>query len=499
MQRWNWGIPVTIPEPPGASPQPQSWNQLTFNQIGLFDLRRRIGIFASEPGVYNDHHTRFNAADLAWFAAGLSTEVLHLTQNAFPPELSTLRHATPSGQVGSHARSALHTHIQKLTFDLVCIIQMCYNMVLMYGIQATLWDHAFGGATLIIHVEGTTRPNAPRWPEYIKSDVYFPSYLIEEDPQLSPIISELVQKYIVNIGMPVIEWWERCARSIWPMTQGKGSQVPLPYPSQPIQPDATPRGSSTFVYNGCPLSSDRCVVIIDEYNEKELNSTIVELLNVIEERDNFKSQVNNVQSALSMTENALCDSLAREEQLKSELDNTRAMVSTHVDGADSNTIVSRHRLKDPTRHTSPRLHVARHTSPIAHPTTPSSHNRFDCFSHISPMPPSRRGNAYASPSPANLVSRRLFPNAVALPSRCEGSSESTDGPAPGSASCAIDALADYYNFLNTHKIIHLRSTLDVICHASPISSWALQLEDAASGVPLDLIDSTMTLMVAANA
>ena len=172
------------------------------------------------------------------------------------------------------------------------------------------------------------------------------------------------------------------------------------------------------------------------------------------------------------------------------------MVSTRIDGADSNTIVSRHHLKDPIRHTSPCLHVTCHTSPIPHPTTPSFHNRFDHFSHISPMPPSCHGNAYASPSSANLVSHRLFPNAVALPSHCEGSSKS-DGSAPASASHAIDALADYYNFLNSHKIIHLRSTLDVIHHASPISTWALQLKD--TGIPLDLIDSIMTLIVAASA
>ena len=252
------------------------------------------------------------------------------------------------------------------------------------------------------------------------------------------------------------------------MTQGKGSQVPLPYPSQPIQPDVTPRGSSTFIYNGCPLSSDHCVIVVDEY-EEELNSTMVELLNMIEECNNFKSQV-NMQSALSMTENALHDSLACEEQLKSELDNTRAMVSTCIDGADTNTIVSHHHLKDPTCHTSLHLHAAHHTLPIAHPTTPSFHDRFDHFSYIFSMPPSHHSNAYASLSPANLVSHRLFPNAMASPSHCKGSSESTDGSAPASASHVIDVLADYYSFLNTHKIIHLRSTLDVICHASPISS-----------------------------
>jgi len=49
-------------------------------------------------------------------------EVLHLTQNAFPPEFNALRQGMPSGQAGSQARAAIRTCIQKLTFDLVRII-----------------------------------------------------------------------------------------------------------------------------------------------------------------------------------------------------------------------------------------------------------------------------------------------------------------------------------------------------------------------------------------
>ena len=290
-------------------------------------------------------------------------------------------------------------------------------------------------------------------PEYIKSDIYFPGYIIEEEPHLSPVISKFVQSYIVDIGMPVIERWERCARSIWPMTQGKGGQVPPPYPSQPIQPHATPKGSSTFVYHGRPSSAHR--VVDDEYEEEELTPSMMEILNVIDERDAYKSQV---------------------EQLRSELDNVQATLSTLDD--------SRRQYKDPPGYTSPSL---RHT--IAHPTTPI-HDQYDRFSHISPTP-SRRDFAYTSPSPSN---RRLFSNALASPSHCEGSSVS-DGSAPPPATHAMDSLAEYYNFLDRHNILHLRSTLDVIRHSSPISSWALQLEQA--GVPLDLIDSVMTLMVGA--
>lgn len=108
-------------KPPGAGDYPLGWDLLKFNQIGLFDVRRRIGVFATEPGVYDRHRARFDAADLAWFAAGLSTDVLRLTQNMFPPEFNDLREGMPSGEASSRARAAIRTRIQKLTFDLVCI------------------------------------------------------------------------------------------------------------------------------------------------------------------------------------------------------------------------------------------------------------------------------------------------------------------------------------------------------------------------------------------
>jgi hypothetical protein len=125
MQSWNWGIPVAIYEPTGASAQPLGWDLLKFNQVGLFDVRRCIGVFATEPGVYDRHRAKFDAADLTWFAAGLSTDVLHFTQNVFPPEFGILRQGMPSGQAGSQARAAIRSHIQKLTFDLVRMIPVC--------------------------------------------------------------------------------------------------------------------------------------------------------------------------------------------------------------------------------------------------------------------------------------------------------------------------------------------------------------------------------------
>ena len=318
----------------------------------------------------------------------------------------------------------------------------------MHVVQAALWDRTFGGATLILHVEGATRPNSLKLPEYIKSDVYFPGYLIEANPRFSPIISELVQKFIVDIGMPVIERWEQCARSIWPLTQGAGRGVPPPYPSQPMQPDAIPRGSSTFVYNGRP-SSDQPHHVAVEFDA--------------------------VESMLSATKEALAKSLAREEELRVELSNLRGILSTRIDGNDFDVIVGRCQVGSANHHAPSTPRISHHNLPTPR-TTP----------HISPTPASRHGNAFASPSHASQIARRLFSN----PSpHSEGPSE-FDIPAPTPPE--IEALAAYYDFLNTHQLTHLRDTLDLIRRSIPISLWAEQLEKA--NVPLDLIDSIMVLM-----
>jgi hypothetical protein len=339
----------------------------------------------------------------------------------------------------------------------------------MRVVQAALWDRTFGGATLILHVEGATCPNAPRLPEYIKSDVYFPGYLIEVDPRFSPVILELVQKFIVDIGMPVIDRWEQCTRSIWPLTQGAGSRIPLPYPSQPVQPSAIPRGSSRFIYNG-RLSSDQLrhvVVDDDEYEADQIPQSTVDLIDMMEQRDACKAQLDAVQLMLSATEEALAKSLACKEELRFELSNARGILSTHVDGTDSNVNVTRHQIG---------------SANCRSPHTPRITPNISCIT--SPMPTSRHGNAFASPSHASPISCRLFGSP----------SPHSEGPSESDVSPEIDALVAYYNFLTTHQLSRSRSTLDLIRHSFPISSWASQLEKA--NVPLDLIDSLMVLMAA---
>ena len=112
-------------------------------------------------------------------------------------------------------------------------------------------DWTFGGMTLIVHIEGTTRPRSPNEPEYIKADIYFPGHMIREVPYTSKVVSDIVQHFIHNIGIPTIERFNRCAKLLWNMPLYSGP-IPAPYPIQTTSPNASPPGSSVFTYYGRP-------------------------------------------------------------------------------------------------------------------------------------------------------------------------------------------------------------------------------------------------------
>jgi hypothetical protein len=110
---------------PPDSAQPIDWDHILFNQLGLLTVRDRIGAIQSDRGFYQRHRSKFDATDITWFASGLSSKVLHLTQTEFPAELMELRNGSPAGSDGSSFRKRIRNQIQRLTFDLVCIITAC--------------------------------------------------------------------------------------------------------------------------------------------------------------------------------------------------------------------------------------------------------------------------------------------------------------------------------------------------------------------------------------
>lgn len=110
---------VAIPLPYNAGPSPLPWTSLAFHPLGLLDLRRRLGKPPLDPDLSKSLQPRFEAADLAWFAAGLASQSCDIQQEEFYPELIVLRSNTERDSKGTEARAALRKRVRDLTFDCV--------------------------------------------------------------------------------------------------------------------------------------------------------------------------------------------------------------------------------------------------------------------------------------------------------------------------------------------------------------------------------------------
>ena len=116
---WEPGIRIT---PPTANADhvsvPSSFDKLSFDPQGVYDLRRMLGTAPAFPRGYTDNQHRFDAADIAWFAAGCATDGKH----AFPPtETHPVMTRLYLGKFGSESRHKLRERTQNLVFDAVRI------------------------------------------------------------------------------------------------------------------------------------------------------------------------------------------------------------------------------------------------------------------------------------------------------------------------------------------------------------------------------------------
>ncbi|KAK6996081.1 hypothetical protein R3P38DRAFT_2566108 [Favolaschia claudopus] len=167
----NWGVPGIDIQPPvsreGHAPSfvPLAWAALRFGPMGLYELRRRLGV-PQEAGIFQRFRQQFNNADVAWFSGGLSIDGKHIpVRPGFFTDFDDLRKALPSGVAGYEARKDLNAKLQLALFDM-----------------ATLWDRSFGGTTMVIHIDGTTVPNTPALPEYLRASVYLPPRFLSLHP-----------------------------------------------------------------------------------------------------------------------------------------------------------------------------------------------------------------------------------------------------------------------------------------------------------------------------
>jgi hypothetical protein len=317
-------------------------------------------------------------------------------------------------------------------------------------------DRSYGGVSLIMHVEGTNRPNSPLCPEFVKADVYFPGYLYYEDARFLPIVSRFTQQFITDIGLPVIKRWEHCARLKWSMTQGHGNPPPPPYPEKDEQPVAIPNGSSIFVIHGSKVTADDAALhqendSDDGYSQFEPSSMELQLLDVIEKNAYLEDEMSSLRQELIEMKKALSDALAREYTLNAQR---------------SPFTPSRHSSTSPSRRTL----TYTSTSPLRAPLTP------------------RKLTSFNSSSPAGHSGSSRLPETPLF----EESSHVWGGQVPRST----ESFADFHEFLDFHNISHLTSTLEYIRNNIPISSWPEHMEKLA--IPSEKIGSIVSLLLKAS-
>jgi hypothetical protein len=117
-----------------------------------------------------------------------------------------------------------------------------------------MWDRAFGGSTIILHVDGTTAPNTLLTPDRLKADVHLPPHFVKENPDSHLAIAHIVQTFIEYVGLPTVERWTRSAHSQgWSLSQ-KGNPRPPEPPSDRLVP-APKANTSHHIFCGRPWRS----------------------------------------------------------------------------------------------------------------------------------------------------------------------------------------------------------------------------------------------------
>ncbi|KAJ7175612.1 hypothetical protein C8R46DRAFT_1214082 [Mycena filopes] len=419
----NWGLPgIQIPPPPfregrGPTTIPPAWQQLRFGPLGLYDLRRRLGVFSGEPGVFETYSDRFFASDIAWFAAGASTDGAHrIGQPGFHPEFNAIWQSLPSGRVGNEAKRALGGRIQQLLFDL-----------------ATIWDRALGGTTMILHSDGTTIPNTPAAPQYLQASAYLPPGFVASHSGSHASIARIAQIFIEAVGVPTVQQWRANAlHRGWSLTTTGTGGLPNP-PSNDLIP-APLNDSAHYRFFGRPTGAldtllataaqamspahPPPLIFIGDDDDNVFDASTASLLDALERASYAEAQAHERQQRIN--------------ELRQEVDILTAQLEFARRSA----------------HTAP-------STPVRTQATVTSPQRTP---RRSPAPSTRHPPPY-SPSPStNPRSPR-----AAVPPRV-----------------LVDASApiedDLGALLRSHDLLHLESTIRLVIRAVARSKWYQELE-----------------------
>ncbi|KAH9856314.1 hypothetical protein C2E23DRAFT_882398 [Lenzites betulinus] len=161
---------------------------LHLNDHGLRNLR----LFLGRDDIYRRYQDRFDAADLAWFVAGMHKDNDHqVFPNTFHPAWKTAFLVdAPSPEEAKKKRNELRSKLKALLFD-----------------TATALDRTQGGCTLVLHVDGPIAPGQRAELENVKVDVVLPPHVLAEVPHIERAIAQIVQQYVESLGIFAVQRW----------------------------------------------------------------------------------------------------------------------------------------------------------------------------------------------------------------------------------------------------------------------------------------------------
>ena len=128
--------------------------------------------------------------------------------------------------------------------------------------------------------------------------------MVREVPHTSRVVSDIVQQFIQDIGIPTIERFDRCARLLWNTAPYSGP-IPAPYTMQATSPIASPPGSSVFVYYG----KQNRAIIVDSDDDDNDNFQSTDLRT---ENATLRAQLKQVRQSLKRAEDVISNSHRRE-------------------------------------------------------------------------------------------------------------------------------------------------------------------------------------------
>ncbi|KAJ6527166.1 hypothetical protein B0H19DRAFT_1275471 [Mycena capillaripes] len=224
------------PPPPTLSAAPQRLCDLKFvNPATVFDVRRNLGV-APARSVFERFSMRFRAADIAFLAAGASSDGKHIPPtDDFHPDFDEFYAAT-SGENGNAMRQAFRSELETLLHDL-----------------ATVWDRTTGGTTVILHADGTVAPKTKIVPECLRASVYIPPSFIAQHPDSHLAIAHLAQHFIEHFVTRTVSRWTELAQLRWSLDQpGRGTRNP---PDPPLIPQPKSCRRAKYLFFGRPVGS----------------------------------------------------------------------------------------------------------------------------------------------------------------------------------------------------------------------------------------------------